>query len=578
MTMAQKTLAPFGLLVTSEAPGAPLAIEPAQIHAWLTEHRMLLLRGFAPLVEGKLPAFCATLGEPLRWEFGLVNELVVKADTRNYLYTNRDVPFHWDGAFVGRVPRYIFFHCVEAPPEDAGGETLFSDVVRLVAGASEEELSRWRKIEIEYTTEKVVHYGGRFRARLLDRHPLTGEPVLRFAEPVRDLNPVSLKIDGLPPDGAEAFLADMHERLRRPDVCHAHVWRSGDVLIADNHALLHGRRPFKAQAPRHIRRVNLMSPPSRGRLTDLVLDNLFIRRFEYFVAEIPIVAVPLLVSLRDAAFFSTRAFWEGVVVFFLLFNFGDMINCLADRDLDRVYKPHLSRAVYRLGVGNVKAQIALTALGALAISAHLSWKLHNPLLVPLVAVGLGLGAAYSVPPVRLKGRGVLQVICLWLIIFVGPMLFTSTLVAGFPPPIVFFLAVAYATVQMGVILFNTAEDHPEDSEAGVITTVVALGLHRGIGLAVAMAAFGGVATLATFAEQYVRRGVPSAAFAALALPALAYGIVVRSMWRVHRAIAPLPVAQAVQRVKDVGRLVPVWVTAVAWSTMIAALVLFTTSR
>ena len=33
----------------------------------------------------------------------------VDQQAQNYLYTNRSVPFHWDGAFAGRVPRYIFF-------------------------------------------------------------------------------------------------------------------------------------------------------------------------------------------------------------------------------------------------------------------------------------------------------------------------------------------------------------------------------------------------------------------------------------------------------------------------------------
>ena len=61
----------------------------------------------------------------------------------------------------------------------------------------------------------------------------------------------------------------------------------------------------------------------------------------------------------------TLYFWEGIFVFFLLFAFGDMINCLADRDLDAIYKPHLSQAVYGLGVRFVTFQIVATAAVAL---------------------------------------------------------------------------------------------------------------------------------------------------------------------------------------------------------------------
>ena len=69
-----------------------------------------------------------------------------------------------------------------------------------------------------------------------------------------------------------------------------------------------------------------------------------------------------------------------------------MINCLADRDLDAVYKPHLSRAVYNLGVPFVTFQVILAAVLALAVAAHLSWMLHRWQLLALTSAGLALGA------------------------------------------------------------------------------------------------------------------------------------------------------------------------------------------
>jgi len=65
-------------------------------------------------------------------------------------------------------------------------------------------------------------------------------------------------------------LAVLSVRLRNVDVVHAssngtaalvglaHHWRTGDIVIADNHALLHGRRAFKQDAKRHLRRVNIL--------------------------------------------------------------------------------------------------------------------------------------------------------------------------------------------------------------------------------------------------------------------------------------------------------------------------------
>src|SRR2546422_2234601 len=227
-----------------------------------------------------------------------------------------------------------------------------------------------------------------------------------------------------------------------------------------------------------------------------LLYMLRIRRVEFRVAEIPILIIPILLLIHDTAPLKTFSFWEGIFVFFLLFAFGDMINCLADRDLDAFNKPHLSEAVYGLGVRFVTFQVVATAILALVLTAHLAWQLQRWLLLPLVAIGLILGAAYSVKPIHFKGRGLAQVFCLWLIIFVGPMLFVSMLVSANLSPALLVFAAAYGALQMGIILINTAEDYPEDLEAHIRTTIVALGLHRGIALAFWLTTVGAVAVVA----------------------------------------------------------------------------------
>ncbi|HEX8136645.1 MAG TPA: TauD/TfdA family dioxygenase [Pyrinomonadaceae bacterium] len=252
-------LRPFGVVAGSEQPGESLdAVPVSALKALVDEHRVVVLRGFAPLLGEALPQFCRRLGQLLEWEFGTVNELRIRAEAANYLYTNGAVPFHWDGAFAGLVPRYIFFHCDAAPSVESGGETLFCDSLRLLALASSEERERWRRIRITYTTEKIVHYGGTFTSPLITEHPDDGEEILRFAEPVEDLNPVWLEINGLTAQTEREFLEEMHRRLRDERACYVHKWMDGDVLIADNYRLLHGRRAFTQSAERRIRRVNIL--------------------------------------------------------------------------------------------------------------------------------------------------------------------------------------------------------------------------------------------------------------------------------------------------------------------------------
>jgi alpha-ketoglutarate-dependent taurine dioxygenase len=258
-TWQTRARAPFGLEVTAAAATETLAeIAVPLLKGWIAKDRFALLRGFAPLSTEDMMQLARTLGEPLEWEFGAVNELVAKPDAKNYIYTTGAVPFHWDGAFVGKIPHYILFSCEVAPPRDSGGETIFCDGARLLSAATSQQRALWKKTSITYSTDKVVHYGGSFTSPMIVHHPTSGEETLRFAEPVRDLNPVSLDIPGMAPNLREALIAEVSALLRKPVCFAAHAWRAGDVLIADNYALLHGRNAFVHAASRHLRRINIL--------------------------------------------------------------------------------------------------------------------------------------------------------------------------------------------------------------------------------------------------------------------------------------------------------------------------------
>jgi len=67
-----------------------------------------------------------------------------------------------------------------------------------------------------------------------------------------------IEIHGLPPDEHAGFLRDLRKRLYDPAACLAHTWKPGDVVMTDNHALLHGRRAYTDPGRRHLRRVNIL--------------------------------------------------------------------------------------------------------------------------------------------------------------------------------------------------------------------------------------------------------------------------------------------------------------------------------
>src|SRR5262249_31212195 len=144
-TWQSRALSPYGLEVTSVAESTPIdSIGAPTLKKWIAAHRYVLLRGFSSLSTDSMTQLARSLGDPLEWEFGAINELVAKPDAKNYIYTTGAVPFHWDGAFVGKIPHYILFSCEVAPPENGGGETLFCDGNKVIQDATPHQLALWK--------------------------------------------------------------------------------------------------------------------------------------------------------------------------------------------------------------------------------------------------------------------------------------------------------------------------------------------------------------------------------------------------------------------------------------------------
>lgn len=552
-----ETTKPFGLIAHVPTGTDFLELDPETLHAWVREHRVLVIRGLKSFPKRDMPRAARQLGPLLAWKFGAINELVPDKDAKNYLYTNREVPLHWDGAFFGKVPCYLFFHCLEAPDVD-GGETIFVDTTLVWGAADDETRDRWRSLTFVYETDKVAHYGGRFESRVVSQHPTTHETVIRFAEPVDDLNPVTVHAKDLGPLDSAKMITELRHALAQQHAVLEHAWEKGDVVIADNHSLLHGRAAFEGGERRHIRRINILGSDRTWR--NDVTDSIRIRRPEFMVAEIPILLIPMLLAWRAGTRASVIA--ELVALFFLLFHFGDMINCFADRDLDAVYKTRLSEAVFGLGPRNVLWQITITVLAAIGLSVHLASVTGHDDLVLLVLFGLSLGAQYSVGPIRFKSRGVLQVLALIAVIFVGPMLLVArTLGSTLEWPLLALIA-AYGAMQEGIILINTAEDLPEDRADAIRTTAVALGLRGCIALALAMVGVCGALVIALFARMgHTAAVVPLCA---------AWVWVVWEISRIATVVRGRDEVAAIKAFRPLARRMPLWITATAWTSLWAA--------
>lgn len=250
-------LEPFGVVATCVTPACRLEdVSTEQLEELVAAHGVVVIRGAAPVTPAEMQAYCRRMGALLEWPFGFVLDVKVVAETRNYLFTRDVVPFHWDGVFARTDPHYLFFQCAKAPAE--GGESLFSDTTRVWKRATPEERLWMKGCVCRYRQEKNAHYGGDVTTALVRPHPLTGEPTIRYTEPVSGIGGNAPELQGADASENERLAAYMARALYASDTCLAVKWQTNDFLMFDNHKLLHGRRAFGAGSDRHLQRIHIL--------------------------------------------------------------------------------------------------------------------------------------------------------------------------------------------------------------------------------------------------------------------------------------------------------------------------------
>ncbi len=253
---------PFGLCVSPLKDTDLTCLEAGDISTLreLTlQYKVVVLRGFSKLKKDELINLSERFGEVIEWIFGSVLDIQVHENPENQLFTTEQVPYHWDGVFASTVPQFQLFQCMKASPIGNGGETIFCDTTKVLDKMTEKQIQILKQISIEYRTNKLADYGGDIVHQLIVAHPETNEDTLRFVEPVEtELNRVFLKVNGLGNQPQEEFLDDFVPQLYQVDVAYEHQWKQDDLLLADNHALIHGRNAFSQCIAHHLRRVHIL--------------------------------------------------------------------------------------------------------------------------------------------------------------------------------------------------------------------------------------------------------------------------------------------------------------------------------
>ncbi len=215
---------------------------------WIAEHRLAVLRGFAAPPDDEMLAFCRQLGDILEWEFGAVNELARAAPTRqlSVQQPRRALPL---GRRFCRARAAL--HLLPLPCRSRPRQRRRNDLLRRHPPARTHLLPRARRLGAH--SHHLPHRkGGPLRRHLhrADDRPSSGvgpAGCCALQSRSRMSTPCICRLTAYRGRISRRSSLACIELLNDPSLCYAHAWRDNDIVLADNHALLHGRRAFRAR-------------------------------------------------------------------------------------------------------------------------------------------------------------------------------------------------------------------------------------------------------------------------------------------------------------------------------------------
>lgn len=153
---------------------------------------------------------------------------------------------------------------IEVP--DYGGDTLFASTAHAFETLSPPMQQMLEGLTAEHLFAHAFRGGMNPAARAGD--PLGERPPVEH--PVVRVHPESgrkclfvndgftVRIKGVTPAESAALMAFLHAHMTRAEVVYRHKWRSGDVVVWDNRALLHrGVGDYDAGQTRHMHRTTI---------------------------------------------------------------------------------------------------------------------------------------------------------------------------------------------------------------------------------------------------------------------------------------------------------------------------------
>lgn len=250
----QHSLAPFGVSVDIDPARALSAADEDELRGLFVQDGLLVVRGLNLTLDAQLD-FCSIFGPVLRSEG---ETYVISNDPAKGILAGAELIFHSD---IPYVPVPYAAGALYGVDITAGvSATRFASGFRAyesLTPALRERIDGLNSIQMR---TRIIDG----RNRLTDAKPTdncavqavvgrqagTGRPYLFTGETH------TAAIIGLPEVESEALLEELFAALYAPDNIYDHEWRTGDLVIWDNLAVQHGRKPVTGGA-RTLQRVSI---------------------------------------------------------------------------------------------------------------------------------------------------------------------------------------------------------------------------------------------------------------------------------------------------------------------------------
>ena len=270
-----------------------------------------------------------------------------------------------------------------------------------------------------------------------------------------------------------------------------------------------------------------------------------------------------------------------IILSFTIINLSSAIgaqaNTLSDRELDLKdeRKKQLNKAMDSLGAARLKRVLIVEFALTLTLVFIFMLIQQKPVLLLLWVVGISLGCAYSLPPIRLKSRRWLAPISLILVLAFFPVLFAYYTFTAEMNPFFLISLTGLALTIYGVIIPTEIRDYFGDKAVGIETFTVHIGLVKASIVAIALLTAGASLTAIAFLMQFAYAQQLFLALLIVAIP-VAVLVVLKQISKLYSLCREYMVSKSnriEEKIVDLSARNPKWIMIITQTYSIISIVL-----